>query len=238
MTSLQSPPAARSKSRFRWVAAVLLVAAVIGGGIGAAIAVSQAPPGGNPNSLPNFMGLSALPAKPAPGFSLVDQAGKPVSLSQFRGKSVVLTFMDPKCTDICPLVADEFLKAQADLGAKAKGVVFLAVDANPLATSVADVKAFTTEHGLGGLHNWYFATASSATLQKIWNHYGVLVQVDTKTGTVLHGNQIYFIGPGGHERYLASPADYYIKNGTAFLPAPQLARWGRGIARYAGKLAT
>lgn len=243
MTILHSPPRSRPKHsrpkrrKAGLVAIGFLLAAAAGGGAGAAIAMGGSPPGGSPNSLDNFMGLSPLPGKVAPGFTLTDQSGRPVSLAQFRGKAVVLMFMDPKCTDICPLIAAELLRAQADLGPKARNVVFLAVNANPLATSVSDVAAFTSEHNLGALRTWRFGTANPAALTSIWAHYGVLVQVDKAKNVVLHGDQIYFIGPHGHERYLASPNTYYIKNGTAYLPPNQLARWGAGIAHYAGKLA-
>jgi peroxiredoxin len=46
------------------------------------------------------MGLSPVPARPAPGFTLTDQDGRTMSLSSFRGRAVVLEFMDPHCTDI------------------------------------------------------------------------------------------------------------------------------------------
>ncbi len=42
---------------------------------------------------------------PAAGFQLTDQAGKTVSLADFRGKIVVLTFMESQCKEICPLTA-------------------------------------------------------------------------------------------------------------------------------------
>jgi cytochrome oxidase Cu insertion factor (SCO1/SenC/PrrC family) len=45
---------------------------------------------------------------PAPGFSLTDQNGRPVSLSGVRGKVVLLTFLDPVCVTDCPLIAQEW----------------------------------------------------------------------------------------------------------------------------------
>ncbi len=41
--------------------------------------------------------------QPAPGFSLRDPDGKPVSLTDFRGKPVVLYFLYARCRDECPL---------------------------------------------------------------------------------------------------------------------------------------
>jgi cytochrome oxidase Cu insertion factor (SCO1/SenC/PrrC family) len=68
------------------------------------------------NKLAGMMQLSPVPVAAAPGFTLTDQSGRPVSLASFRGRTVVLTFMDSHCTDICPLVSREFINARKDLG--------------------------------------------------------------------------------------------------------------------------
>ena len=41
-----------------------------------------------------------LGGTPAPGFTLVDQFGRRVSLRQFRGRAVILAFVDSRCTTI------------------------------------------------------------------------------------------------------------------------------------------
>lgn len=51
----------------------------------------------------------------APDFQLTDQNGSVVNLSDFRGKVVVLTFMDSKCQDTCPLTAAHFREAYRQL---------------------------------------------------------------------------------------------------------------------------
>src|SRR5579872_4038648 len=40
---------------------------------------------------------------PAYDFRLTDQDGRPVALTDFRGKSVALTFLYVHCPDVCPL---------------------------------------------------------------------------------------------------------------------------------------
>ena len=92
---------------------------------------SYARPDGIPASIPgsqvNLMELSPIPARPAPGFTLTDQDGQVLPLSAVRGKVVVLEFMDPHCTDSCPIVS-------------------AAVNVNQYHTAVADVAAFSREH--------------------------------------------------------------------------------------------
>jgi protein SCO1/2 len=89
------------------------------------------------------MELSPVPARPAPGFTLTDQDGRVRPLSAFRGKVVVLEFMDPHCTDICPIVSAEFTDAYRDLGRQAGQVVFAAVNVNQYHHAVADVAAYS-----------------------------------------------------------------------------------------------
>jgi protein SCO1 len=57
--------------------------------------------------------------RPALGFTLTDQDGRTLALSALRSKVVVLEFMDPHCTDICPIVSQEYVDAYRDLGALA-----------------------------------------------------------------------------------------------------------------------
>src|SRR5450755_1392482 len=96
-------------------------------------------PASVPTSLANLMLLSPVPVHSAPNFTLVDQTGHTLSFSSFKGKAVVLEFMDPHCTDICPIVSQEFVDAYRDLGKAASRVVFVAVNVNQYYTGVTDI---------------------------------------------------------------------------------------------------
>lgn len=148
--------------------------------------------------------LSGTSSKAAPDFTLTDQYGEQVSLSQYRGKAVVLSFNDDRCTDLCTLLAQDTVVANRDLGSADKDVVFLAVNANPFYPQVSAVKAWTDEHGLGGQPNWVFATGLPARLKAIWKDYGAYVILDKADRTVVHSTQLYFIDPSGREQALAS----------------------------------
>jgi cytochrome oxidase Cu insertion factor (SCO1/SenC/PrrC family) len=93
--------------------------------------------------LASLMGLSPVPARPAPGFTLTDQRGRTLSLASFRGSAVVLEFMDPHCVDICPIVSQEFIDAYRDLGGAGSRAVFVAVNVNPRHHGVSDVAAYS-----------------------------------------------------------------------------------------------
>ena len=202
---------------------------------------SYSRPSGIPASIPdsqvNLMELSPVPVRPAPGFTLTDQDGRVRPLSAFRGKVVVLEFMDPHCTDICPIVSAEFTDAYRDLGRQAGQVVFAAVNVNQYHHAVADVAAYSRAHQLTSIPGWHFFTGPVPRLRAVWNACNIAVQAPGPDADIVHSSAVYFIDPGGRERYLASPQADHATSGASYLPADQIAAWGRGIAQVATLLA-
>lgn len=148
-------------------------------------------------------GLTPTGNRIAPNFHLVNQSGQAVTLRQFRGKVVVLTFLDPVCYDTCPVIASEMAAADTLLGANKNRVEFVAICANPVIHSPAALKAFDREHGLTTLSNWQYLTSSSVkNLKKVWASYYILVHAPS-TGMVEHTNAIYWISPQGREVWLS-----------------------------------
>jgi len=193
-------------------------------------------PASVPTSLSNLMQLSPVPVRDAPGFSLTDQGGHVVSLAGLRGRAVVLEFMDPHCTDICPIVSQEFIDAYRDLGTKAAQVVFLAVNVNRYHLRVADVAAFSSEQRLTQVPSWHFLTGTYPSLAAVWQDYEIAVEAPSPDADVLHSSQMYFIDPQGRERFVADPMVDHTASGSSYLPAGQLASWGQGIALVARQL--
>ena len=76
-------------------------------------------------------------SQPAPDIKLVNQFGQPMSLSQFRGRVVLLGFEDSECTTVCPLTTQSMVLAKELLGTAGKSVQLLGVDANPAAVKVS-----------------------------------------------------------------------------------------------------
>ncbi len=111
----------------------------------------------------------------APGFTLTDQFGQPVSLSAFRGKVVVLAFNDAECTTICPLTTAAMVDAKNMLGKAGSRVQLLGIDANPKAISVEDLLSYSQLHGMA--YQWRYLTGSLAQLQRVWKAYSVGVTI-------------------------------------------------------------
>lgn len=217
---------------------VILAVVLLLLGVTAWLVTTQRRPGHPqpPPKLTALMGAITLPPAPAPNFTLTDQHGRRRSLSDFRGQVVVLDFMDPHCTDICPIVSREFLDAGRDLGGDASRVAFLAVNVNRYHESVASVARFTGQHGLAAIPTWHFLTGPTPALERVWHDYGIFVQAPSPTADVVHSTDMYFIDPGGRLRYLASPTVGHASSGVPVLPPGMLAGWGQGIAAYARAL--
>ena len=223
------------------VAAVAIPAYVVHQRNHAAQAAQQARVSGIPDSvstsLANLMVLSSVPGIRAPGFTLTDQNGHVLSLASLRGKVVVLQFMDPHCTDICPIVSAEFVKAYHDLGPLAGKVVFAAVNVNAYHARVQDMAKYTRAQALNTIPSWHFFTGPVPELKSVWRGYDIQVYAPNPNADVQHTSAVYFIDPQGRERFLASPEVDHTKSGTSYLPARQQIAWGHGIALVARQLA-
>jgi len=218
-------------------AAVVTVAAVVHARSGPQLARPSGIPASVSDAQINLMGLSPVPVHAAPGFTLTDQDGHTLSLASLRGKVVVLEFMDPHCTDICPIVSQEYVDAYRDLGPLAAKVVFAAVNVNQYHAAVSDMLAYSREQQLNTIPGWHFFTGPVPDLRKVWNGYQIAVRAPSPDADIEHTSALYFIDPAGRERFVAAPMADHTSSGTSYLPAGQLAAWGQGIAQVARVLA-
>lgn len=78
----------------------------------------------------NFAGAALNPPPPAPDLKLVDETGKPFSLSDLRGQWILLAYGYTSCPDVCPLTLAHLREVKQELGAQASEVrvVFVTVD--------------------------------------------------------------------------------------------------------------
>jgi cytochrome oxidase Cu insertion factor (SCO1/SenC/PrrC family) len=142
---------------------------------------------------PNLDLGTSLYGEHAPDVKLVNQFGQPMSLSQFRGRVVILAFSDSECTTVCPLTTQSMVLAKELLGKAGESVQLLGVDANPDATKVSDVMAYSRAHGM--VNQWDFLTGSLAQLKAVWKSYNIEVQIEA--GQIDHTPALYVINQKG-----------------------------------------
>ena len=139
-----------------------------------------------------------LPGTAAPGFTLTNQFGAPVSLRQFHGKAVVLAFVDSECTTICPLSTVSMTEAVRMLGRPRPGTSSCSALTRTRMPRPCPTSAYSTSHQM--LHSWNFLTGSKSQLEAVWRDYHVYVAASH--GDIDHEPAIYLIDPDGRERIL------------------------------------
>lgn len=182
-----------------------------------------------------FMGITRPRARRAPDFSLEDQRGAEVSLRALSGEAVVLTFLDDRCSVLCPALPEELRAASRDLGRSAGRVAFVAVNVDVASPSPQDLARFSQEQGLDMVDHWTFLTGGPAQLAGAWKQYGVSVE-HGPDGELAYTGVIYFISPSGTVAYRATPYADETPQGTGTLTRSSVTRWGKGIAQFARTL--
>jgi len=211
LSLLGLPP--RARPVIAALAAVVGAAAVAGCGAAAPHDISGAgntaaqQAAANPNLDPG----TSLHGKPAPDFSLTNQFGQRMSLSDFRGKVVILAFTDSLCTTVCPLTTESMLAAKQLLGQAGSHIQLLGVNANPAATKVPDVLSYSRAHSM--VNQWDFLTGSDAQLAKVWKAYDIYAQI--VKGQVDHTPAVYIIDTRGREQKLYLTTMAYASIGQA-----------------------
>jgi protein SCO1 len=141
----------------------------------------------------------------APDFRLTNQQGSVIRLSDFRGKVVVLTFMDSKCTDTCPITAVHFREVYRQLTSTEEAqVVFVGVNVNVEENDVSDVLEATCNWHLDEIPTWHFLTGSHEVLEPVWEEYGVAAVHSHEGNAIMHTPGTFLIDPLGQKRWYVS----------------------------------
>lgn len=170
----------------------------------------------NPNAPPlneNFVNLD----KEVPDFKLTNQDNKPISLKDFRGKALAITFIYSRCPlpEYCILMSRRFsdlatqLQNSADLKDKVR---LLSISFDPAADTPETLK----KYGLGYIRNpnydftiWQLATAPDADIRKIAEFFGLRYEIDQNNKTQFnHSLRTIVIAPDGKVKKVFSGGDW------------------------------
>ena len=136
---------------------------------------------------------------PAPGFTLTSQTGNPVSIGDFRGKVVAVTFIFASCTDTCPLLTDKMGQVQDSLGDRfGKDIVFVSITVDPQRDTPEVLKQYAESFGANP-QGWYFLTGTPDAIGGVLRRYGAFAR-QTPTGDFDHTFLTSLIDPQGNLR--------------------------------------
>ena len=152
---------------------------------------------------PPAKGASAMhlpqPGEDVPDFAFTNQDGKRISLHQFRGKFLVVTFIYTRCPfpDFCPRMSGNF--AEIYKQSSESGPQLLSISFDP----GHDTPKVLREYGFSVAHThdprtfrrWQFAAPASADLPKIADYFALTVQPEG--GLITHNLSTAVIGPDG-----------------------------------------
>jgi protein SCO1/2 len=152
--------------------------------------VQQAAPGSG------FFGTLTLPSKPAPAIQLRNYLGRPVTLAEYRGKAVLVTFLYTHCPDVCPLITANLGVAMKLLGPRAKQAQIIAVSVDPRGDTSRAVAAFLKVHGMTGRMQYLLGTPSE--LARTWAAWSVGSRREVgQPDLVAHSALVYGVSAAG-----------------------------------------
>jgi protein SCO1/2 len=141
---------------------------------------------------------------PVPDFALVNQDGKRIHLRQYRGKSVLLTFIYTRCPlpDYCPLMTHNFAEIEKtlmnspELYARTQ-LLSISFDAQHDTPAVLRnyAQAFVADRGARTFAHWEFATVPAAEKSATTKFFDVFVTEEQ--GQITHSLSTAIISPDG-----------------------------------------
>jgi protein SCO1/2 len=140
----------------------------------------------------------------APDFTLVNQDGKKISLKQYRGRALLLTFIYTRCPlpDYCPLMSQNFSQISTQLiqnPALKDKVHLLSISVDPTFDKPKVLRAYGEKYVVGSkveeFKHWEFASGSAEQVKKTAQFFGL--EYWPERDQIIHGLRTAIIGPDG-----------------------------------------
>jgi protein SCO1 len=115
-------------------------------------------------------------------FTLLDREGRPVRLSDYRGKPLLVNFIYTGCFQVCPTSTRALSEALGAMGGSFDATQFnvVSIGFNQPADSPQAMKAFAQQHRIAA-PNWDFLSAPAAIVEPLTRQFG-FVYVPTQAG--------------------------------------------------------
>jgi len=123
----------------------------------------------------------------APDFTLIDQNNKKISLTDYRGSPVFVTFIYTNCPDVCPLLLTnrQEMTESFEKGMGETGLVFMAITVDPDVDTPEVLKKYAERLEVDE-KNLHLLTGKPEIVKKALLDYGMATEKDEASGLVGH----------------------------------------------------
>ncbi len=146
-----------------------------------------------------------------PDFSLTNEDGKRISLRDYRGKALVISFIYTRCPlqDECPLTTHNFAVVEKALAASPAlygATHLLSVSFDPAYDTPAVMRSYARGFGEDRFDHWEFATLPTAETRDVAKFFNILLS--EQQGQISHSTCTAIIAPDGALYRLYSGNDW------------------------------
>jgi len=111
----------------------------------------------------------------APDFTLENQFGEDVSLSDFDGKIVVVAFIYTSCPDVCLIISSNLDYVKQNMGDHSEMVEFISITIDPARDTTSHLMEWTSARG----YEWNHLTHDrGSVIQSVWDEWNVVVDAE------------------------------------------------------------
>jgi protein SCO1 len=146
----------------------------------------------------------AQPGEAVPDFSLINQDGKKISLAQYRGRALLLTFIYTRCPlpDYCPLMSNNFAAIDKELKKNQRlydrtHLLSISFDTEYDTPKVLKSYggAYTENYTAEKFSHWEFASGTAEEVRRVAEFFGLRYYKESKE--IVHGLRTAIITPDG-----------------------------------------
>ncbi len=135
--------------------------------------------------------------RPAPPLGLLDQHGRAVSLEQFTGRTMLVTFAYAHCQTVCPVIVHDVIEARRAAPSPIPAALIVTLD--PERDVPARLPAIAAQWKLDGEE--LVLSGSLAAVEAALDAWGIARVRDPKTGDVTHPRLVYIVDGQGRIAY-------------------------------------
>lgn len=143
---------------------------------------------------------------PAPDVSLVSDRGESVSLGDFPGRVLLVTFIYTNCGDTCPTTVRRVQRLVDKVGAPPERLLAVAITLDPERDSPAALREIRQAWGLAE-ERWVLLTGDREEVERVLDAASVLWWQDPVTALIRHDSKLLMIDDQGRWSYTIDPLE-------------------------------